>query len=172
MNEEFIDIKDYEGLYSINTAGLVRSKRRQGTNRQSPYLKHTISQYGYPLVTLCKDAKSRPYLLHRLVASAFIPNPENKPEVNHINGIKLDFSLDNLEWVTGQENKNHAVRNKLNGWAFGERSAKAKLTEKLVLEIRAKYRTGDYSTRQLAKEYGLHHSAMYNAIKGISWSHI
>ena len=77
----------------------------------SPYrkLKPWLSQKGYAKVTICK----KHYAVHRLVATRFIPNPENKPHVNHIDGNKLNNRVDNLEWVTEQENKTHAYRNGL-----------------------------------------------------------
>lgn len=69
---------------------------------------------GYPMVTLFKEGKPKHYLIHRLVALAFIPNPLNKPCINHIDGNKKNHSLSNLEWVTYSENGLHAYRTGLN----------------------------------------------------------
>ena len=70
----------------------------------------TISTKGYHMVTLNKDGYKKSYPTHRLVAMTFLPNPDNKPQVNHIDGNKANNSLSNLEWVTGSENVRHAVK--------------------------------------------------------------
>jgi hypothetical protein len=76
-------------------------------------LKQHIDKYGYKRVNLFINNKNTQKQVHRLVAIAFIPNVENKPQVNHINGIKTDNRVENLEWCTNQENRNHAVNNGL-----------------------------------------------------------
>ncbi len=65
-------------------------------------------KYGYPVQTLYKDKKRKTKTVHRLVALAFIPNPKNKPEINHKNGIKTDNKVSNLEWMSHKENIQHA----------------------------------------------------------------
>lgn len=94
------DILGYEGLYAITSCGKVWSYRRK------IFLKPSISQKGYAYVSLTKDGASKKFRVHRLVAEAFIPNPENKPEVNHINEVKTDNYVRNLEWATRVENMN------------------------------------------------------------------
>lgn len=112
-NEIWKPIKGYEGYYEISNLGRVKSIERfvkQGKlNRHvSEKLKsESINPYGYPTVTLCKDRRSRSYPIHRLIAEAFIPNPENKPQVDHINTNRKDYSLSNLRWVTSKENSNN-----------------------------------------------------------------
>lgn len=102
MNEEWKDISGYEGLYKVSNLGNVYSFK---TNK---ILKTPIGKRGYPNLNLLKNGKQKLYVVHRLVAKAFIPNPDNKPEVNHIDGNKTNNCVDNLEWVTSRENTLHA----------------------------------------------------------------
>ena len=95
------DIPNYEGLYKINNYGKIK---RLPFNR---YIK-THNEKGYIRVALCKNNKVKHLYLHRLIALTFIPNPENKPEVNHKDGNKLNNNINNLEWSTRKENMNHA----------------------------------------------------------------
>lgn len=98
-----VDILGFEDLYSISESGLVL---RKGFNR---VLKLNFASE-YPSVQLCRDNIKHFKNLHRLLAIAFIPNPENKPFINHLNGDKNDYSLSNLEWSTESENSLHAFR--------------------------------------------------------------
>lgn len=110
------DISGYKG-YQVSNLGNVRAlpKTRTlnlGGVRHWPemILKPHKVHSGYLLVTLTNNTGRRRWLIHRLVALAFISNPENKPEVNHINGIKTDNWIGNLEWCTKSENRKHAYR--------------------------------------------------------------
>lgn len=118
---EWRDIPGYAGLYQITPSGMVWSCCRV-VNRNSgkpniirgAILNSHMNPTGYLTVALTNtNHQTRTYLLHRLVAMTFIPNPENKPEVNHIDGDKLNCHIDNLEWVTRYENQHHAVVNGL-----------------------------------------------------------
>jgi hypothetical protein len=107
MKEIWKDIIGYEGLYEVSTQGRIKSKQ----NNKVIILKPLIKTDGYCRVALCKqDQKIKWYYIHRLVASAFIPNKLNKLTVNHINEIKDDNKLSNLEWMTHKENINHGTR--------------------------------------------------------------
>ena len=96
-----------ETKYSVSNIGFVRN------DKNNKLLKDNISK-GYHRVNLTHKGEQRQFLIHRLVASVFIPNPDNKPEVNHKNGDKSCNYDYNLEWVTGRENMKHAFSNKLN----------------------------------------------------------
>lgn len=100
-----LKIKNIENFedYTIDSYGNVYSKRK------NKYLKQAINRDGYCKVTLQKNKFTKMYSVHRLVAQTFIPNPNNLPQVNHINGIKTDNRIENLEWVTAKENMNKAV---------------------------------------------------------------
>ena len=95
-----------ETKYSISNIGLVRNDKKDKILKMREYK-------GYLRVGLTHNGKQKEFLIHRLVAIAFIPNPENKPEVNHINGVKSCNYDYNLEWVTRTENQIHAVKNGL-----------------------------------------------------------
>ena len=104
----FQALKDWEGSYEINRAGVIRSLPRNGNGYKILELKYCLDRYGYPIVTLRRNGKRQQFKVHRLVAKQFIPNPENKPQVNHIDGDKTNFKINNLEWVTVSENIKHA----------------------------------------------------------------
>ena len=115
------DIEGFEGLYKVSNEGNVKSfdrivKYKDGRSRfqKGRILKQYVFENFYPRVNLVRNGKSFPFLTHRLVAIAFIPNPENKPEVNHIDGVKTHNYPENLVWNTGSENMRHAQSTGLN----------------------------------------------------------
>lgn len=125
MNEEiWKDIEGYEGLYQVSNMGRVRSldRKSKSKNKWNSYnmsIKGRIrltatSQRGYLRMRLCKDGIKQWYQLHQLVARAFIPNPEGKETVNHIDGNKKNNCVSNLEWATQAENNKHARDTHLN----------------------------------------------------------
>lgn len=117
MEEIWKDIDGYEGIYKISNYGRILSLNYGAKNHalsgKQRYLKTPRSSSGYHHVQLYKDGKSSTLLVHILVASAFVPNPANKAEVNHIDGNKANNKANNLEWVTRKENLEHAYANGL-----------------------------------------------------------
>ena len=112
MEEEiWKPIKGYEGLYEISNLGRVKSLNYKGTGKEK-ILKNTENSKGYLMVCLTKNGKQKLFKIHRLVAEAFIPNPENKPCIDHINTIKNDNRVENLRWVTNEENNNNPLTKK------------------------------------------------------------
>ena len=99
------DIKNYEGLYAITPEGEVWSYRRK------KFLTPRDNGTGYLRVKLCKDGKVKKYMIHRLVAEAYIPNTDNLPQVNHKDENKANNCLQNLEWCDAKYNSNYGTRN-------------------------------------------------------------
>lgn len=115
------DITDFEGIYQISSFGRVNSIERNANHcrgkrkvKQRIRKAHFSDKLGYLVITLKSQAKGiqRRCYVHRLVAEAFIPNPENKPEVNHIDSNRKNAKVNNLEWVTSSENKKHSYNTK------------------------------------------------------------
>lgn len=114
-NEIWKDIPDYEGIYQVSNLARIKSLSRLVKNGKKKtkltkdlILKQTNNTSGYKHVTLCKNTINKNGIVHILVAKAFIPNPDNKPEVNHKDGVKTNNNIENLEWVTSSENRIHA----------------------------------------------------------------
>lgn len=95
------DVEGYEGRYQVSSFGRVR--------REGHIVKGCLAANGYLVLNLSMHGKGKTSTIHRIVAKAFIPNPENKAQVNHINGDKTDNRVENLEWVTKSENALHSL---------------------------------------------------------------
>ena len=148
-----LTIDDYE----IARDGKVINKHTGHTLAPQPNGK------GYLRVSIGKKLM----FIHRLVAEKYIPNPENKPQVNHKDGNKLNNCVDNLEWVTNQENRNHAVDNDLQ--VTGEKCSWAKLTEENVKEIRA---NPGYENEYWARKFKVSRSTISDVVNYRTWKHI
>lgn len=117
MIEIWKDIKGYEGLYQVSNIGNVKSLNRvlkridnKKCSIREKILKPNLEKKGYQSVKLCYLKNSKMFKVHRLVAEAFIPNIENKPQINHKNLNKQDNKITNLEWCTAKENIIHAAK--------------------------------------------------------------
>lgn len=115
MEEIWKDIDGYEGLYQVSNIGRVRSltrNRRGRNNAPNPIQGRILKQhicFGYCYISLCKNRKYKGFRVHRLVATAFIPNPDNLPQVNHKDENKTNNCVDNLEWCDGKYNVNYGT---------------------------------------------------------------
>ena len=161
MNDEtWRDIKGYEGLYQVSNYGRVKSLIK------GIILKPKVCKTGYLCVGLWKDGKQKWMLIHRLVTQTFIPNPVNKPQVNHIDGVKSNNVVYNLEWVTSSENNQHAVNTGLSK-LVGEDNHQSKLTNDDVTKI--KKLKGVYSQRELARMFGVSKGAIHFIHHDVNW---
>jgi hypothetical protein len=169
MNEEWRDIPGYEGSYQVSNLGNVKSlKRLDSIGRQvrERILKPFLDRNGYFMVNLVIENKSITSKIHRLVADVFIENKEDKPQVNHLNGIKTDNKVGNLEWTTRSENMKHAFKIGLCSNA-GEKNPSSKLNIEQVAEIRKLIKK--YSRKELARKFNVSYSTIVNVVKFNNW---
>ncbi|MFC5403917.1 NUMOD4 domain-containing protein [Cohnella soli] len=111
-DEVWLPVVDYEGIYEVSNYGNIKSLANRLTRKEKTVQTH-INQNGYLRVDLYKQGHRKKFSVHRLVAQAFIPNPANKPLVNHRDGVKSKNHVSNLEWCTHSENTSHAFANGL-----------------------------------------------------------
>ena len=174
------DIKGYEGLYQISNLGRVKSLHRKYINQYGEFgekeefiKKQKLSAFnksqkdtkGYFVVSLANNDRGKWVRVHRLVATAFLPNPHNLPEVNHKDGNKQNNNVDNLEWVTRSQNNLHAWRTGLREKGETERVKKIKehtlglknISKEMVLDIFKNCKSGikGFSARAFANKYGI-----------------
>lgn len=155
-------IEGYEWLYSVDEWGRVFSHRR---NR---FIFTSEDSYGYIKVALWKNGKKKTVKVHRLVAKAFIPNPNSLPEINHINGDKSDNRACNLEWVSRRDNVIHAYRTglvKRNRFNF-------KLNKEQVKQIRTMYKTNSYTMKELADMFNVSITNIYHILHNKIWKNV
>jgi len=128
---------------------------------------------GYLQAVMCGGVlQDRKYCsIHRLVAEAFIPNPDSLPEVNHIDGNKWNNTVENLEWVTEKQNSEHACRTGLTPALKGTKNGNSKLTEKSVKDLRAK-RSEGWTYVELSKYFEIDKSTVLSACRNKTWKHV
>lgn len=166
------DIPGYEGYYQASTEGRIRSVSRirmDGYHITGRVLKADRLKGGYEQVLLMVNKKRDYEKVHRLVAQTFIPNPENKLQVNHINGIKHDNRLENLEWATASENLKHSFRTLKHPptrYWLGKPAKTRKFSMEEVEAIRKDTRSQD----TIAKEYGCGQTTISNIKLGRTYT--
>jgi len=176
MEEIWKDIVGYEGMYQVSNRKRVKSlsrivKRNDGKIRtiSERILKQSVAN-GYLNVGLSKNAKLKTYTVHRLVAIAFIPNPDNLPMINHLDGDKTNNYVSNLEWCTGRENSLHAIRNGLFVAPNGINHYRATIkNQEIVDEIKEKHKiyqdAKKYSINNLSKHYGVSRNVIRSILR-------
>ncbi len=182
MSEEvWRTIRGFRNRYEVSSHGRVRSLRRVVLvkTRSGKFGKRVIrarvlklvSDGPYLCVSLYKNGFTKA-AVHRLVAEAFIPNPDNKPEVNHKDNDGTNNHVDNLEWVTPKENAEHAISIGRVGGAKGEQHGHAKLTPGLVRKIRWAYFSTPLSQSKIAKKFRINQSTVSRLVSGKRWRHL
>ena len=176
MKEQWKEIKGNREIYEISNLGNVRTKDREGA-RGKHIRGHTLAQLdnsnGYLRCGMNIDGKPKLHLVHRLVAENFIPNPNNKPFVNHIDGNKHNNSVNNLEWCTKSENEKHAHKIGLHPivGTVGEKHGMHKLSKMQVDYIRKNHKKYDdkYGSKPLAKYFGVCPQTITNIVNNKNW---
>lgn len=171
------DVVNYEGLYQVSNLNRLKGVRRIIKNKlkgdcllEERIISIKPDNVGYFACVLSNGKNKKTFKVHRLIAEAFIPNPENKPCVNHINGVKDDNRLENLEWVTYSENTKHAFDTGLMKTTKGDECSWSKVNEQQVLEIRKSKGIVSYS--KMSEKYGISITTISNIINKKSWKHI
>lgn len=172
VSEEWRDIPNFEG-YQVSSFGRVKGvdrfrKGRSGLRlTRGQELKQILSKKGYPEVRLRKQG-CHTRLVHKLVASAFLTKSEGCTQVNHINGIKTDNCVENLEWVTQSKNQLHAYKLGLQPSRSGERNSRAVLTDEKVTTLKELYNLGK-SAKEVAEIMNINLYTVRQIIAGRTW---
>lgn len=158
--------------YEASTEGEIKTYGWKNKNKEA-ILKPAKDGSGY-LRTMLKrdDGVIHTIKVHRIIAATFLDNPENKPQVNHKNEIKTDNRVENLEWVTKEENTAAWVKNGSNGKLVGAKVGTSILNEQQVIEIRQKFIPYKYTRQMLAVEYGVAAGTVKGIINGRAWKHL
>lgn len=181
IETEWFDIPGYVGVYQVTRGGQVRSLPRYvnspaagGRRLVMGRAIKVVSVKGYPAIQVRDGQTRKTIYLHRVMATLFIPNLDGKPDVNHINGNKSDFSVVNLEWCTHKENMRHAYETGLatpRDIGPGERSPSSKLTDAIVRDIKTRLASG-WTQKALADLYGVSSGTIGFIARGETWGHV
>ncbi len=171
------DIESYQGLYLVSNLGNVKSLNRKTLNKKGVMmsfkgrvLSKCNDKDGYKMVGLTKNKHTKTKRIHRLVADAFIPNPDNLPQVNHINGIKDDNRVENLEWCTASYNQKHSVDVLKRKILKGQEVGGSLLTEILIEEMIIEKNKGK-TYNELEEIFGIKRATIHAAIR-YNWKHM
>lgn len=155
----------YEDRFQVSNLGRLRSSKSgkilSQTKTKKGYLTHATKIGG-------RCGKSVCFKIHRLVALAFIPNPDNLPEINHKDGKKSNNEVENLEWVTSKENIDHAFGT---GLAYARRGCDSRSSKLTILQIEeiVSLRAAGQTLREIAKKFGVHHMQIHRVCSGESY---
>lgn len=167
MEEIWKPIPGWEGLYEVSNLGKIKSLDRAKKGHKGRILTPKITRYGYLSVALSRDNKKKYNFVHRLVAISFIPNPDNKPYVDHKDNNKLNAKLENLQWVTESENNKFAFdrgRPPVKSW-LGKSGSKHNKSKKVICHTLG---ISFGSAHEAARELGLHQGSISMVCRGES----
>lgn len=173
MKEIWKEIQGYVGLYQVSNLGRVKSKNRNWKNNDK-IIRQGKDRDGYLQIVLYKNKIGKMFKVHRIVALAFILNPENKPQVNHINGIKDDNRVENLEWCTSKENMTHAWKINLSNSVHcqGEKCHLSKLTEDDIYVIKGLLEHTSLSQTKIAEIFDVKQNTISRIKLNKRWKHL
>jgi len=163
--DKWVDVKGYESFYKVNIEGIVKTKGRtivksNGVTQNTVEKPLKPQKVGnYLCVYLYDTHKRETKLIHRLVAEAFIPNPENKPEVNHKDGNPLNNNVDNLEWVTSSENTQHALANNLINY-------RKIYSDKQIIDCYEEFKLGVLNMKQCCIKHQISYKNFNSIVRG------
>jgi len=170
MSIIWLPVKGYENRYKISNTGIIIrivGRMCKKDRELTPYL----NDNGYYMIQLHDGVAGKKTRLHRLIAEHFIPNPDNKPYINHINGNKSDNAIPNLEWCTKKENADHATETGLHD-IRGSKHFAAKFTEQEIIEIRKEYSLKNIRPVDALKKYSISKGTYFDIVKRRRWKHI
>lgn len=153
---------DYSDLYKISNYGRIK------VINTGTILTQQISNRGYRHVLFWRNGKAKKAYSHILIGVAFVSNPLNKPQLNHLDGVKLNCEHSNLKWATSLENIRHAIETGLTKKAFGSKASKAKLTEIQAMEVL----NSNLSSKELSLIYGITQRAVRAIKTGVNWKYL
>ena len=170
-SEIWIPITGYEGFYEISNMGRIKGIDRvdcMGQFRKTKISKQCFDKNKYLLISLSRDRIDKTFRVHRLVGFHFIPNPENKKEINHKKGIKTDNRASELEWSTNKENIHHSISIGIKRSIKGESNPGAIINQELALKI-FNYQG---KLRHVASHFNIDKQIVSRIKRGLNWSHV
>lgn len=169
MQEIWMPVSGFEGLYSVSNLGRIKSTGKRGQNGTARILIPYPGKYGHGRVQLCRNGTKTKALVHQLVARAFIGDPPTPDhEVNHIDFDPTNNRVDNLEWVTHRQNILHSADRLAR--SPGEKHGQAKLTAVDVAAIKERYAAGGISFVKLGALFGVCAQQCHRIVRGERWA--
>lgn len=154
--------------YSVTPDGRVFTHKQR-----SGWITGATDRLGYKRLNATDDSGSRSNLyVHRAVATAYLPNPDNKPHVNHKDNNPSNNHVDNLEWCTAAENRAHAAKQNRLPRLQGETNGHAKYSDSLIKKIRKLYESGKYTQMDIKREFGIPQPTVSVIVRREQWRHI
>ena len=166
-------IRNLYGIdYFVRSDGKIFSTKNIGRGKYHKEITQYLRRDGYPVVTLGPNDHRVQKTVHRIIASTFISNPENLPEVDHIDNNKENNDVTNLRWISSFENKSRIPYESRSKNRIGSKNGNSKLTEEDVIQIRKMYESGNYTVSKLAELYNCGWTTISHIIKHETWKNV